>query len=259
MRLLKPKLGRVFDGDHALARVDHLRQSVEHGRLTRTGTAGDDDVHAAGAGDLEHRRHLLRHRAEAPHHVERDRLLGELTDRDGGAAQRQRRDDDVDAAAVLEAGVGQRRGLVDAAADLVHDALGDLEQMLLVAELDLGELELALALDEGLVRAVDHDVADAGSASSSSSGPRPRSSSTSTFSSANCSRRLRLILSSVKHLADDRAEFLGQLVLAERGGGFGIDALEQARKNLFLDPVDRGFEAFGLAAACFAAGVLASC
>ena len=37
----------------------------------------------------------------------------------------------------------------------------------------------------------------AGSASSSSSGPRPRSSSTSTFSSANCSRRLRLILSSV--------------------------------------------------------------
>ena len=37
----------------------------------------------------------------------------------------------------------------------------------------------------------------AGSASSSSSGPRPSSSSTSTFSSANCSRRLRLILSSV--------------------------------------------------------------
>ena len=28
------------------------------------------------------------------------------------------------------------------------------------AELDLGELELALALDEALVRTVDHDVAD---------------------------------------------------------------------------------------------------
>ena len=59
-----------------------------------------------------------------------------------------------------EAGVGERRGLVDAAADLVDDALGDLEQMLLVAELDLGELELALLFDVGLVRAVDHDVAD---------------------------------------------------------------------------------------------------
>ena len=74
--------------------------------------------------------------------------------------RRERRDDDVDAAAVLEAGVGQRRGLIDAAADLVDDALGDLEQMLLVAELDLGELELALLFDVGLLRAVDHDVAD---------------------------------------------------------------------------------------------------
>ena len=83
----KPKLGRVLDGDHALARVDHLRQGVEHGRLARAGTARDDDVHAAGAGDLEHRRHLLRHRAEAAHHVERDRLFGEFTNRDGGAAQ----------------------------------------------------------------------------------------------------------------------------------------------------------------------------
>ena len=74
--------------------------------------------------------------------------------------KRERRDDDVDAAAVLEAGVGQRRGLVDAAADLVDDALGDLEQMLLVAELDLRELQLALLFDVGLVRAVDHDVGD---------------------------------------------------------------------------------------------------
>ncbi len=52
-----------------------------------------------------------------------------------------------------------------------------------------------------------------------------------------------------EHLADDRAEFLGELVLAERRRGFGIDALEQARKHLLLDPVDRGFEAFALAAA----------
>src|SRR5204863_3539518 len=88
------------------------------------------------------------------------RLLGEFTDRDGGAAQRQRRDDDVDAAAVLEAGVAERGGLVDTAADLVDDALGDLEQMLLVAELDRRDLELALALDVTLLGAIDHDVAD---------------------------------------------------------------------------------------------------
>ena len=33
-----------------------------------------------------------------------------------------------------------------------------------------------------------------------------------------------------EHFADDRAEFLGQLVLVERRGGFGIDAFEQARQ-----------------------------
>ena len=50
-------------------------------------------------------------------------------------------------------------------------------------------------------------------------------------------------------LADDRAEFLGELVLGEGRGGLGIDPLEQAREHLLLDPVDRGLEAFGLAAA----------
>ena len=46
-----------------------------------------------------------------------------------------------------------------------------------------------------------------------------------------------------EHFDDDRAEFLGQLVLGQRRGGFGIDALEQARQHLFLDLVDRCFEA----------------
>ena len=143
-------------------------------------------------GDLEAGRHLLRHRAEAAHHVERDRLFGEFTNGDGGA-RRRRRDNDVDAAAVLEAGVGQRRGLVDAAADLVDDALGDLEQMLLVAELDLASSSLPLRSMK-VWSVLTMISLTAGSASSS--GPRPSNSSTSTFSSANCSRRLSVIFSS---------------------------------------------------------------
>src|SRR3546814_9127986 len=46
--------------------------------------------------------------------------------------------------------------------DEVADALRDLEQMLFVAKLDRGDDQLALAFDIGLVRAVDHDVADVG-------------------------------------------------------------------------------------------------
>src|SRR6185312_2384375 len=36
VRLLQAKLGGVLDRQHALARVDHLRHRVEHGRLART-------------------------------------------------------------------------------------------------------------------------------------------------------------------------------------------------------------------------------
>src|SRR5205085_1051014 len=58
-------------------------------------------------------------------------------------------------------------------------------------------------------------------------------------------------------LADDRTEFFGELILAERGRGFRVDALEQTRKHLFLDAVDGGLETLALAAGGFAAGVLA--
>ena len=30
VRLLKPKLGRILDRQHALARIDHFRQGIEH-------------------------------------------------------------------------------------------------------------------------------------------------------------------------------------------------------------------------------------
>src|SRR3982750_1032922 len=52
------------------------------------------------------------------------------------------------------------RGWGVGAAALVHDALSDLEQMLFVAELDLRDLELALAFHVRLIGTVDHDVAD---------------------------------------------------------------------------------------------------
>ncbi len=60
-----------------------------------------------------------------------------------------------------------------------------------------------------------------------------------------------------EHFADDRAEFLGELVLRERRSGFGIDTFEQARKHLLLDAVDRGLKAFGARIAGFARCILA--
>src|SRR3546814_5105663 len=75
-----------------------------------------------------------------------------------GAAQAEWRHDHIDAAAILQTGVGQWCGLIDAAAHLVDDALGDLEKMLLIAKLDRRELKLALLFNVGLFGAVHHDI-----------------------------------------------------------------------------------------------------
>jgi hypothetical protein len=121
VRLLQPEFGRVLDGDDALAGVDHLRQCVEHRRLARARTARDDDVEAAGA---------LRSSARSPSCRTSNAALWHIMSSVIGLAENlriemavprraERRHDHVDAAAVLQAGVGERGRLVDAAADLV--------------------------------------------------------------------------------------------------------------------------------------------
>ena len=92
--------------------------------------------------------------------VERELVLLELSDGERGAVDRERRHDDVDARAVRQARVADRRGFVDAAADLADDALADVQKLLVVAEPDAGLLDLALDFDVGRAGAVHHDVGD---------------------------------------------------------------------------------------------------
>src|SRR5215213_248807 len=125
--------------------------------------------------------------------------------------------------------------------------------MLLVAELDLRDLELALAFDVGLLGAVDHDIAD-------------RRVGEKLFERAEAEKLVdqhlfeRKLLAAIEvdlelgqDLADDRAELFGELVLAERRRRFRVDSLEQARKHLLLDLVDRCLEALGAAVALLSA------
>ena len=107
---------------------------------------------SAPAGEIEPKRDEL---------IERQLVLLEFADRQRRAVDRQRRRDDVDARAVQQARVADRRGLVDAPADLADDALADVHQLGGVAKADVGQLDLAADFDEGQrVGAVDHDVGD---------------------------------------------------------------------------------------------------
>ena len=78
--------------------------------------------------------------------------------RDADAAARGRRQDGADAAAVGQAGVEHRviggDGLADELRDVAHRRL----ERVLGGEARVGALELAGALDEDLLEAVDHDL-----------------------------------------------------------------------------------------------------
>jgi hypothetical protein len=84
----------------------------------------------------------------------------ELADRDRTAIEHERRQDNVDAAAVGEPGVDHRAGLVDTPADGGGDALRDADEMLGVAKPGAGLFELAAALDKNVERPVDQHVGD---------------------------------------------------------------------------------------------------
>ncbi len=114
--------------------------------------------------------------------------------------------------------------------------------MFLITELDVRELELALAFDIGLLGAVDHDVRDVGIVEQLLERPQAQQFVDQHLFERELLAAVERELQLGQHLDDDRAEFLGQLFLVERGGGFGIDALQQARQHLFLDAVDRAFK-----------------
>ncbi len=138
--------------------------------------------------------------------------------------------------------IGKRGGLVDTAADLVHDPLRDLEQVLFVAELDRGEHQLALLFDIGLLRPIDHDVRHVGIGEQFLERTEAQQLVDQHLFERELFAPVERDLELGQHFQNDRAEFFGQLVLGQRGGGFRIDAFEQAGKHLFLDLVDARFE-----------------
>ena len=159
VRVVDLQLGRVFDRDHALVVRDETRDHVQGRRLARAGTARDEDVHAPEDRGLQKLGHGG---AEAPLVLEvldpKHRVL-ELTDRQGGAMDCRRPDDGVDAAPVWQAGVDHRVETVDVASGGRDHAPDRFEELVFILETDVRLGQHAAALDEDLVRAVDHDLA----------------------------------------------------------------------------------------------------
>src|SRR5947207_6057340 len=158
--LLELELSRILDGDDPLLIRDERGQAVEERRLPRARAAGNEDVEPRAHHGAQHRHHIGRERAQAHHVLDRERAPAEAPDGEQRPVEGERRDDGVHARAVGQARVYHGRAFVDAPAHPRHDAVDDLQQVLVVAEDDRRRLELAEPLDVDLTRGVDQDVGD---------------------------------------------------------------------------------------------------
>src|SRR5581483_3758331 len=146
--------------DQALLLGDEGGQRVEHRCLARAGAAGDDGGDARLDGGGEQFCHRRPQRADLDQLVEVERFLGKLADRHQWAVDADRTHGNVDARAVLQAGVAQRMRFVDAAADGGNDLVDDAQQVLLVLETNGQRLQHAAALHVDAFMTVDQDIAD---------------------------------------------------------------------------------------------------
>ena len=159
--LVQLQLGGVLDGDDAVFDRDEAGQHVQEGGLAGAGAARDDDVGLGEHGRLQEAEAGLVAAAEPDEVFDLEGVPRELANREQRAVQRERPDDRVDTGAVGQSSVTKRLALIDAAADGAHDELDDVEQLVLVDELDVGQNDLAAHFDVNVVAAVDHDLGHA--------------------------------------------------------------------------------------------------
>ena len=138
------------------------RDRVQQRRLARAGAARNQDVEPRSCAAIcSNSRHRPRQSPCRDHHVERDALLGEFADRDACRRSHERRQDDVDAAAVGQPGIDHRARLRRCGGrPPTAMRCATLTTCCVVAEPRVGPLELAAPLDVDLSRPVDQDVGD---------------------------------------------------------------------------------------------------
>ena len=133
----------------------------------------DDDVASALDALAQEGRCVGRHGCVVDQVLEAERATPEPPDRQQRAVEAQRRNHAVDPRPVRQARIGQRRRLVDAAAERTQDALDQMHQLLVRAERHIRLDDATAALDMHCARPLTMISSTAGSSISGSSGPSP--------------------------------------------------------------------------------------
>ena len=160
MRLLQLQLGRVFDSNQALADADRRRECIQQRGLARTRAAGDHRRDPAAHGTIQKVGHRLGHGPELDQALQRQRLLGKLADRDRTPVDGHRRNGGVYPATIRQASVDHRLAFIDTSTHGGDDPVHDPQEVIVVAEVDRRQFQLAAPLHINLEGAVDQDVID---------------------------------------------------------------------------------------------------
>ncbi len=156
--MVERELGRILDGDHALA-VGHIGgQRIEQRRLARAGAAADEDIAARLDGSLEQLVELGAHGAKALQVRGRQRVLAELADRHHRAGQRQRGNHHVDAAAIRQARIDHGIGFIQPPPDRRQDAAHDAQQVPAIGKAHGNALQHAVPGYVDVQVPIDQDV-----------------------------------------------------------------------------------------------------
>ncbi len=150
----------VLDGDDALAVGDERGKHVQGCGLTGAGTAGDDHVQLADDAGLQEAGRVGAEGAEADQVIDPERVGGELTNGEKRSTDGQGRDHGVDTGTIGQAGIAQRRRLVDTTTDLGNDLVDDASEVELIGEGHILKTEFARPLGEDLIRTIAHDLGD---------------------------------------------------------------------------------------------------
>ena len=154
------ELLRVLDDHDAFVVGDELRDRVEQRRLAARGAARDDDVLLGLDEDLDHLGGVRGDRVELEEALHRQLFPEEPADRDVRAAVAGGRQHGGDARSVRQSALEQRALVVDVLADVLRGVAQRRVERLHVRKDLVDLLQLALALDVDLARAVDHDLGD---------------------------------------------------------------------------------------------------
>ena len=142
----------------------------------------------------------------------------------------------------VQAGIDHRADFIDAAADFRHDAVDDLQQVGVVAELDAGLFQLAAALDIDVLRPVDQDIADRMVLEQHLERPQAERFVEHFLDQPLALAAVEERLFGVAQVLDDQADFAAEHVALQLADAVQVELIDQLVVDLALELV----ELFGL-------------